>query len=91
MVVRIETPQGSRDGFGTKIFTAQGQPLVGVVAADVRIRMNEPIKAVLELWSGFTGKAEGEFVVRDPHSGELKPVKRIEFADGSTFGDGSQL
>lgn len=83
MFVKIATP--ARVGVGTIVSTQDGRLLEGVRAIDVRIRPNEVIRATLEIAGEFCGEAQSDFVVLHPVTGDLRSVKRIEFADGTIW------
>lgn len=89
MIVHIETANAKTGdpatGYGTRITTPSGEPLHGVTAITVHIPVNAPVTAEVTLLSGFVGSANSSFVMRDPISGEMKSVRRIEFHDGSRF------
>jgi hypothetical protein len=88
MMVKIETPNysdGPNTGRGTKTTTDSGAPIEGIRNIVVRISANKAITAEIECFSSFKGDAVAEFYVTNPISGDLRKVKRIEFADGSVF------
>jgi hypothetical protein len=79
--IKAEGPTGA----GSEFTTESGEHIFGVKRAVVTIDPRELLSARLEIFCGFAGIAEPQFMVVDPLSGKLKRVKRIEFHDGSSF------
>jgi hypothetical protein len=73
------------DGESHTVTTAGGEAVHGIRKVFVTLEYGKPPKAFLEVLATFTGPAEATFAVRDPTSGLLKEVDRIEFTDGTAF------
>lgn len=71
---------------GTQIIDeANGQVLNGIYSIDLHVRVDEPIRATIGIL-GVMGEAkigDAKFFVRDPFDGEMRPIKRVEYEDGS--------
>jgi hypothetical protein len=75
---------------GTQVTTQDGTEIKGIRSATIKLEVNEPVTATFEVVSAsFVGQADACYQVSDPISGELKTVRRIEWADGSVFVDDS--
>jgi hypothetical protein len=74
--------------FGDKTEVEQnGRSLKGIRKIDVHMEVGHIVTADLEIFSEFHCEANGTFYAADPSDGVLKPVKRIEFRDGSYWED----
>ena len=74
---------------GTSVTTAEGNPILGIRKATITLDargVDVPV-ATLEIVSASlrVRGALPTFLVTDTKTGELKEVKRIEFADGTVF------
>ena len=84
-IVKIKTPDKVSQGMGTAITTESGEPVHGVRRAVVTIGYNEPIRAEIEVFCGFEGKAIATYFVAHPATGARKRVKHILFDDGTEW------
>lgn len=84
-IVKIKTPEEPSSGIGSVITTHDDKPIHGVSRAVVTIDCKEVIRAELTINCAFQGNAHGTFFGVDPSTGEKKLLKRVEFADGSSF------
>jgi hypothetical protein len=82
--VRIVSPDGL--AHSTQITNSEsGEEIPGVIRVDIEIVAAKECRAKLELGLLQTDiTATAEFRMVDPKTGELKVVKRIEFADGKS-------
>lgn len=73
--------------YTTKVVDADtGAEIKGIASMDVTFRVDDVVRARIELCSvNVKTSASAEIVVADPRTGDMKAIKRIEFADGSTF------
>jgi hypothetical protein len=69
----------------TKLTTEDGSPISGVRRAVIKMELNHAVIAELELYTEFDVSAVAVWVMVDPLTGDRKLLRRIEFADGSTF------
>lgn len=79
------------DGHGanTLVLDERGQPLpLAIARIDVAITPTDPTRAVLEIaLSHLDGDvpAEAVYLLADPRSGVTRPVRYVEFWDGSSL------
>lgn len=65
------------------VLDANGRPIPGITAVDIALRPAKPPLMRLNMVAGnFEVEGVPMFGVTDPRDGRLRPVKRIEFADG---------
>lgn len=84
--VKITSTGGVAAPGNVSIVTGEGNPIHGVKGAVVRFDIGEAIRAELRLGIvDIETDAEAIYKLRDPVTGELKVVSKVEFADGSTF------
>lgn len=77
MTIKIVLPKNETSqpavGYGTKIYTESGEEIQGVVALDIRIRIDEAITATLEVLVSEVENLErlnGEIIIIDPSEDE---------------------
>jgi hypothetical protein len=81
--VKIE---GGPAAQGISVTDAEGQPIKGIGGAEISIRPDDVVKVKLEIClSKLNLSGVPTFMVADPRTGKMKPVVRIEFADGTVF------
>lgn len=79
--VRITSKDLTSDG--VKVCTAEGAEVQGIVGIDVKVRVNDLVRAEIELTcTEIDIQADAKFMVMNPETGEMLEVKRIEFANG---------
>jgi hypothetical protein len=73
---------------GSKITNAAtGEEIQGVTAVSINLKTNDVVRATIDLCHVrfMVDHARVEYRVASPSTGDLKVVKRIEFADGETL------
>ena len=72
---------------GTKVTNADtGEEIQGIAGISVDIRVNDIVRAKIDLCCVQLGvAASAEYQVISPKTGDMKAVKRIEFADGEVL------
>ncbi|PJI56010.1 hypothetical protein CTI14_00305 [Methylobacterium radiotolerans] len=81
--VKIE---GGPHSKGISVTDAEGQPIKGIGGAEISIRPDDVVRLKLEIClSELKLSGAATFMVADPRTGKMKPVARIEFADGTVF------
>ena len=83
--IKIKNDDGNAQG--TLITDAQtGAEIHGVTGMQITFMVDDVVRAQVDLCSvTIETVAAAEFCVFDPGTGERKPVRRIEFADGSKW------
>lgn len=60
--------------------------IMGVVSIDIQMRVDEIVTAIMEIRMEVCRvDAESKYIVIDPDTGEYKPIKYIQFEDGSRW------
>jgi hypothetical protein len=84
--VNIKAPND--EGWGAQVFSAEsGQEINGIERLSITFAPDDypRVDATLCAAAVEVEGALAEFYVTDPSSGQSKPVKRIEFADGTAW------
>ena len=83
--VRIVNETG--DVHDTKVYDAEtGCQIHGIVSIDVRYRVDDVVRADVQLLGVIESTAaEARFVMAHPDTGDVSEVRCIEFADGSKW------
>jgi hypothetical protein len=87
-IIKIIPPEGSDEkvctSSGTRVIdVATGAEIPNVQAVQVSFECNDIIRATITLAATYEGGAAGTFLLPDDE-GALKPVKSVEFTDGTT-------
>lgn len=80
--IRIKSEGGVSNG--TVVTNSEtGEEIKGITGIAVDLRVNDLVRAKIELCAAQVDVvAQAEFLVASPKTGDLKAVRRIEFADG---------
>jgi hypothetical protein len=71
---------------GVTVTDAQNQLIKGIGGVEISIRPDDVVRAKLEIcMSKLKLSGVPTFMVADPRTGKMKPVAKIEFADGTVF------
>jgi hypothetical protein len=83
--IRIVSPSGT--GMGTKVFCAEsGAEIQGIEKLSLVIAADDINRATVQIaCASIDTNAKAEYLVASPSNGEMKAVRRIEFADGEAF------
>jgi hypothetical protein len=74
----------SKDGI--LVQDARGRAMPGVISVDIALRPGRPPVMRLNMVCGhFDVHSTPVFAVADPATGQPKPIRSIQFADGSVF------
>lgn len=77
--------RAERETGGVEILTRDGYPIHGIRKAVVTMEVGQLVRAELEMVSTFSGDATAVFMVIDPEVNVFKPVRKMEFADGTSW------
>jgi hypothetical protein len=84
--VNVKAPGAS--GFGAQVHTTEGgHEVLGIARLSVEFSADDYARAYIEIVSGAVhiDNAVAEFSVAHPVTGEIKPVKRVEYEDGTSW------
>jgi hypothetical protein len=73
------------DREGVRLIDARGRPVQGVIGVDMALRPGKPSLMRLNMMLAvFEVEGTPVWAVVDPQTNQIRPIRRIEFADGGT-------
>jgi hypothetical protein len=82
--VRIKSEGGISNG--TMVTSADGEEIKGITGISIDLRVNDLVRAKIDLCAVLVDcTAQAEFRIAHPKTGDIKAVRRIEFADGEVI------
>jgi len=81
---------GVMPGFGTRIHNQSGERIDGITKVNIEIVPDDAIRAYFDAFVNLNSEFKvqpfiNKMWAQDPTDGDVKYIKRIEFADGNTL------